>query len=240
MFFILLATDFRVIYNDELPYSENRSKSKVEISKRDGNEILENVHNKNHENIEIKDSNIVICDNNENRIRILEMQLKALESLFSLQERIIAENGLTASMEGMTRQRQQKIIYNEKKDKEEEKEKEKEKVKKRDEKGDNDEEEKEKTKRNEGRENNDRKKKSDFFDNNINSHFNGNQTKTVQSGKNERTENTNFADRTVFKELNIDSFPYLRLLELWRKKCFNCTVERMRSEKVIRNNRKSI
>ena len=36
----------------------------------------------------------------------------------------------------------------------------------------------------------------------------------------------------TFKPVKLDSFPYLKLLELWRKKCVTMTVARLQAEKV--------
>ena len=171
-------------------------------------------------------------DNNENKIKLLEMQLKAIENLFSLQERILAENGLKASLEGIALQKQQKILNNEIESKKEEGKMT----------GKND------TERNDyiKHENNNEVGKTKFEKNQKYIFSNNQNYDNVFKIKNieniEKVENTkNTRNKEVieivdFKGLKLECFPYLRLLELWRKKCLCSVVERMRSEKVENDN----
>ena len=146
--------------------------------------------NENNKNDMKENNNYSYNDNNENKIKILEMQLKAIENLFSLQERILAENGLKASLEGIALQKQQKILNNEIESKKEGKMT-----------GKND---------------------------NI-KHEN---IEKVENTKNTKNKDIEIVEKNIFKGLKLECFPYLRLLELWRKKCLCSVVERMRSEKV--------
>ena len=170
-------------------------------------------------------------DNNENKIKILEMQLKAIENLFSLQERILAENGLKASLEGVALQKQQKIVNNEIESKKEEGKMT----------GKNDTEKNDYIKH----ENNNEVGKTKFEENQkycvSNNRICDNVIKIKNIENIEKVENTKntgnkevieIVEKNIFKDLKLECFPYLRLLELWRKKCLCSVVERMRSEKV--------
>ena len=154
------------------------------------------------------------------------MQLKAIENLFSLQERILAENGLKASLEGIALQKQQKILNNEIESKKEEGKMT----------GKND---------NIKHVNNNEVGKTKFEKNqkygvsNNRNYDNVIKIKNIENiEKVENTKNTGnkevieIVEKNIFKGLKLECFPYLRLLELWRKKCLCSVVERMRSEKV--------
>ena len=182
--------------------------------------------NENNKNDMKENNNYSYNDNNENKIKILEMQLKAIENLFSLQERILAENGLKASLEGIAFQKQQKIVNNEIESKKKEGEMT----------GKND---------NIKHENNNEVGKTKFEENqkyfvsNNRNYDNVIKIKNIENiEKVENTKNTRnkevieIVEKNIFKDLKLECFPYLRLLELWRKKCLCSVVERMRSEKV--------
>lgn len=48
-----------------------------------------------------------------------------------------------------------------------------------------------------------------------------------------KNENIEKNENQIFKNLNLECFPYLRLLELWRKKCLCSLVEKLRADKVL-------
>ena len=186
-----------VYYNDKIEFSGNENKK---------NTIKENYHYSHSDDNE--------NERNENKIKLLEMQLKAIENLFSLQERILAENGLKASLEGNNLQnlqnQQNAKIYETKNINEEGKMM-------------------RKTEKKEEYENKNNEKSITPVSDNQKK----NKIKKIENIENiENTENTGIADKKIFKSLRAECFPYVRLLELWRKKCFCSVVERMRSEKV--------
>jgi hypothetical protein len=122
------------------------------------------------------------------RINLLEMQLKAMQNLFSIQEKIFAENGLNAAIEANIHQKRQKFV-------------------------------------NQG-------------SGNENENENGfslvpfhNQNDRKHTERMEKVDTQNIREK-IFKSVKLDSFPYLKLLELWRNKCFHTSMERLQTEKV--------
>ena len=146
----------------------------------------------------------------QNRINLLEIQLKAMENIFSLQEKVLSENGLRAALEGERHQRMSDI----------EKEKEKERVRNE---GRNEGNEERERRMNKGREESKERVEREV--------------REVGKEGREREEwgkRSSAHDTIIFKNVNVQNFPYLRLLELWRKRCVLSAVERLQGEKVNR------
>ena len=131
------------------------------------------------------------------RISLLEMQLKAMKNLFSLQEKIFAENGLNAAIEANIHQKHQKFV-------------------------------------NLGSGNENENDNGSII---VPFHKQNDRKNTEKTEKTEKVASQNIREN-VFKSVKLDSFPYLKLLELWRTKCFHTNMERLQTEKVREEKRR--
>lgn len=114
------------------------------------------------------------------RVGLLELQLKAMKSVFAIQEKIFAENGFSAALHAKAQALQHHqstphaVLENQ-------------------------------------------------FDD---------QSTALSTLKQSRGMHSERIVSKTFKTVKLDSFPYLKLLELWRKKCVTLTVARLQAEKV--------
>ena len=114
------------------------------------------------------------------RIGLLELQLKALKSVFAVQEKIFAENGFNTALHAQAQalQHHQYIPHE--------------------------------------------AQESRLDD----------QSTAISTIKQNKGIHIEKVISKTFKTVKLDSFPYLKLLELWRKKCVAMTVARLQAEKV--------
>jgi hypothetical protein len=118
------------------------------------------------------------------RVGLLELQLKAMKSVFAIQEKIFAENGFSAALHAQAQalQHHQSTPHE--------------------------------------------VLESRFDD----------QSTALSTLKQNRGMHTEKIVSKTFKTVKLESFPYLKLLELWRKKCVTMTVARLQAEKVRTSN----
>jgi hypothetical protein len=114
------------------------------------------------------------------RVGLLELQLKAMKSVFAIQEKIFAENGFSAALHAQAQalQHHQSTPHEV-----------------------------------------------------LETRFDDKSTAFTALKQNRGIHTEKIVSKT-FKTVKLDSFPYLKLLELWRKKCVSMTVARLQAEKV--------
>lgn len=125
-------------------------------------------------------------DSESDRVALLELQLKALKSVFTVQEKIFAENGFSAALHAQAQALQHHQYASPSSSSHELQE------------------------------------QSRFDD----------QSTAISIIKQNKVMHADKKKSKTFKSVKLDSFPYLKLLELWRKKCVAMTVARLQAEKV--------
>lgn len=126
-------------------------------------------------------------ESDSDRVALLELQLKALKSVFAVQEKIFAENGFSAALHAQAQALQNQHQHHQ--------------------------------------------YASSSSHGLQESRFDDQSTATSIIKQNKVMHSDKIISKT-FKTVKLDSFPYLKLLELWRKKCVTMTVARLQAEKV--------
>lgn len=121
-------------------------------------------------------------DSDSDRVALLELQLKALKSIFTVQEKIFAENGFSAALHAQAQSLQHHQYAS---------------------------------------------PSHELQESRVDD-----QSTALSAIKQNKGIHADKIISKTFKTVKLDSFPYLKLLELWRKKCVAMTVARLQAEKV--------